>query len=194
MHYGDTPCDADVGDRNIERLLETAYRPEAVDPDFAAGLTEQLCSAAADLADTRPADHPPADAARWRPVRRRLGALMAVAAGLAGVALVFHARQPRPEGPERPAEAAPVVEGYPAGARPGEAPVGLTPRPRPAAPAAVQLAVGASLSTQAGERRRVTLADGSVLYLNQNTAVRQTAHRRLELDRGEVYLEVAPRA
>src|SRR5262249_1588384 len=52
------------------------------------------------------------------------------------------------------------------------------------------LEVGATLVTKAGERRRVSLADGSVLYVNQNSKVTYRANRKIDLDQGEVYLEV----
>src|SRR5262249_41445635 len=47
--------------------------------------------------------------------------------------------------------------------------------------------------TKPGERRRVTLADGSVLYLNGDTSVKYLADRQVQLVRGELYVEVAPR-
>src|SRR4051812_44979945 len=48
--------------------------------------------------------------------------------------------------------------------------VGLKPRKKEQAPATETLAVGQTLATRAGEKRRVTLPDGSFLYLNQNTS------------------------
>ena len=50
-----------------------------------------------------------------------------------------------------------------------------------------------TIRTQAGQRRRVALADGSILYVNQNTAVSIDGLRRVSLATGEVYLEVSPR-
>src|SRR5205085_2228979 len=41
----------------------------------------------------------------------------------------------------------------------------LTSRPRPTAPKAAALAVGAEVRTAAGERRRLVLPDASVLYV-----------------------------
>src|SRR5262245_39011524 len=46
---------------------------------------------------------------------------------------------------------------------PGSPPDRLTSRPKPAAPAVKPLAVGDELRTEAGQRRRVPLPDGSVL-------------------------------
>src|SRR5437762_2000096 len=48
-------------------------------------------------------------------------------------------------------------------------PARLTSRPRLPEPAAQPLAVGTELATGAGERRRLKLPDGSVLYVNQQT-------------------------
>jgi ferric-dicitrate binding protein FerR (iron transport regulator) len=70
---------------------------------------------------------------------------------------------------------------------------GLTPRPLPTAPPITKVAVGDTVQTKAGERSRVILADGSVLYVNQNTTVRLEAERRLQLSEGNVFVEVAPR-
>ncbi len=65
----------------------------------------------------------------------------------------------------------------------------LTSRPRPEAPAVTTVAAGAEIRTQAGQRRRVRLPDGSVLYANENTAARLDAARTLTLSAGEVYIE-----
>ena len=70
----------------------------------------------------------------------------------------------------------------------------LTPGRLPQAPTAVPLVIGKSLKTGIAERRRVTLPDGSILYLNQNTEVRLHADRRLQVTAGEVFVEVAPGA
>src|SRR5277367_6305384 len=103
----------------------------------------------------------PKEELRLRTLRRRLGGAMGAAAAVAVIALVLHAgNRPTPDVP--PARL--TTEGVPF------VPVaignqtwknGMTARTRPAAPALKPLAVGAMLSTRAGERRRVTLADGS---------------------------------
>jgi hypothetical protein len=69
----------------------------------------------------------------------------------------------------------------------------LTSRPHPPAPAAHKLAVGDEVRTDARQRRRAVLPDGSVLYVNQNSTVRVTAERGLALDAGEVFVETAGR-
>jgi hypothetical protein len=69
----------------------------------------------------------------------------------------------------------------------------LTSRPRPAAPAARPLAVGDEVRTEARQRRRAVLPDGSVLYVNANSTVRLAGERRLELAAGEIAVaSVAP--
>ncbi len=69
---------------------------------------------------------------------------------------------------------------------------GLSAQPLVPSLAPKRLAVGDTLRTQAGERRRVALPDNSVLYVNQNTSVTLAQGRRLTLSSGEVFLEVTP--
>src|SRR6266496_3062342 len=69
----------------------------------------------------------------------------------------------------------------------------LTSRPRPPAPAVKELAVGEELQTKAGERRRVRLPDGSILYVNAATRATLETPRRLSVAAGEVYVEAAAR-
>ncbi len=117
---------------------------------------------------------------RWRRLLRPAG--FAAALALAIVALVwFLAVHSNP----------PIVPGLPPEAAP-ESLAGLTPRPRPAVPAAPVLAVGGSVQTRAGERRRLALPDGSVLYVNQGTKVTLDQERHLTLTAGEVFVEVKP--
>src|SRR5262249_30654756 len=70
----------------------------------------------------------------------------------------------------------------------------LTASPPPATAEAETLRRGATLTTKAGERRRVLLSDGAVLFVNQNTCLQIDADRQVTLQRGEVFVEVAPRA
>ncbi|HYT93277.1 MAG TPA: FecR domain-containing protein, partial [Gemmataceae bacterium] len=67
----------------------------------------------------------------------------------------------------------------------------LTSRPRSAAPAVTTLAVGDEIRTKAGERRRVRLPDGSILYINAATRASLEAPRRLRVSAGEIYVEAA---
>jgi len=202
MRTDDLPLDpvpgpADVGDRNVERLLGAAYKPEDIDADFARVLTGKLCSVARDLAAERtPTATPTVTEERRRAVlHQRLGWAMGLAASVAAVALFLYAaqRQATPPHAMTEDEHGDLAPSLRQTSSPADTGPGLTPRPRPAAPEVKPLSVGQSLTTRTGERRRITLADGSVLYLNQNTQVTQTARRRLVLGSGEIYLEVAPR-
>src|SRR5581483_1373219 len=142
----------------------------------------------------------PAAAPRTRTVQRRFGWAMGLAACVAVGFLIYYAQQkPReplagpgpsvkPATPQGPL-AVPVTP-MPWN---GDATEGMKPRGRAAVPQAAPLAVGETLSTRPGERRRVILSDGSVLYMNQNTEVKHPASRRLVLSKGEVYVEVSPR-
>jgi len=69
----------------------------------------------------------------------------------------------------------------------------LTAKARPAAPSAAKLTPGEALKTAPGDRRRVLLADGTVLYVNENSEVRHPLPQKLELVRGEIFVEVCPK-
>ncbi len=203
------PGPPDIVELNLERLLGKAYKPEAPDPEFVQRVRDRLAAAARERAPSLPMPR------RWpSPSRRALG-MLALAAALAGLAFLLHALTappPRESAPERPfvkqdqpkdEQAAPHAGDRADPERLDRPQVAdtaappradyLAPRPRPEAPAVKTLAVGQSLRTASGERRRVALPDGSVLYLNQKTEVKLEAERRLTLSAGEVFLEVAPR-
>src|SRR5438876_4749076 len=165
------PNRPDVSEQNVERLL-AAYKPEAPDPAYIERVTEGLLAAAAKHAEVRAPE-------RLLRLRRRFGWAFAVAAAVTGVALVLHALN-QPPGARQPeavqdrprlAEARDFVQ--------ADSVKGLTPRPRPAAREMNALALGQSAETKAGERRRVALPDGSVLYVNQNTTVKLDDSRRV---------------
>src|SRR5262249_2385406 len=185
-----------IGDVNVERLLGASYKPEAPDAACVEGLRARVEATARALADRAPAPRPEEE--HLRKVRRRLGWAMALAAAVAGVALLVRAA----DRPEAAAKARPgdveetVAAPDPARGVPwaGDSSLGLTPRPRSAeGPDEVKVAVGAELQTRPGHARRVTLADGSVLYLNADPHVCYLAERQVRLVRGELYVEVAPR-
>lgn len=52
--------------------------------------------------------------------------------------------------------------------------------------------VGDVIETSARERRRLSLPDGSVLYVNERSSVHVATSRRVLVDRGEVFVEVVP--
>jgi ferric-dicitrate binding protein FerR (iron transport regulator)/tetratricopeptide (TPR) repeat protein len=70
--------------------------------------------------------------------------------------------------------------------------VGLRARERKVLPQPLPAAIGDTIATLAGEKKRVTLPDGSLLYLNQNTKVTLPKDRHVKLESGEVYLEAIP--
>jgi tetratricopeptide (TPR) repeat protein len=149
-----------------------------------------------------------------RQLRQRLVWAMGAAAAVAGIALFLHAVQKPaalteavqrlekhteklakvPEDPE--IGIAPDVVGFEHLPTQGPSerfnPARLTAKRRPALPVTPPVAVGSAIATKGGERRRITLPDGSVLYLNQNTAVKLDAERHVTLAAGEVFVEVTP--
>jgi hypothetical protein len=68
----------------------------------------------------------------------------------------------------------------------------MTAMAKPEIPPVVKVAVGDEISTGEFERRRVSLPDGSVLYVNSNAQVKIVSERRVEVAKGEVFVEVVP--
>jgi tetratricopeptide (TPR) repeat protein len=187
------PHENDIGNGNVERLLGSAYKPEGPDLEFVRNVTARVHATAQELSAR--ASGPPEEE-HLRKVRRRLGWAMVAAATAAGVLLVLHAldrptRVPMPKNSDEDVVA--VQRGASIEHPVGRESVGLTARPRPAGPDEQKIAVGTTLTTGSGERRRVGLADGSVLYLNAGTLVIYEAERQVKLLKGEVYVEVSPR-
>jgi ferric-dicitrate binding protein FerR (iron transport regulator) len=179
----ETPRDPDVGDLNVERLVSRAYQPETPAPDLLPRVERHMIEAAHEhgaAAHVAPNDD------RLSLIRRRLSIVMGVAAALAGIAIISHALKMRPS--SNPPGA--VVQNEQPFDLAGQ---GLTPKPRTAVKPPLQVAVNQAIQTRAGERRRVALPDGSILYVNQNTSVMLEADRTLRLSAGEVFVEVAPR-
>ncbi len=71
--------------------------------------------------------------------------------------------------------------------RPAHSPAGRAS----SAPAVKPLQPGAEVHTRSGERRRLPLGDGSILYINENTVAKLSGPRTLLVDAGEVYVEAA---
>mgnify|MGYP000372929728 CR=1 FL=1 len=119
----------------------------------------------------------------WRmlaaPIPAGCAAALLIAIGLFG----FRGKpgEPTPEVPMLAAATNDHLEG-----------LGLTARSRPEAPKSVAMGVGEKIDTQPGEKRRVTLPDGSFLYLNQDTSVELTKARYVKLTAGEMFLEAIP--
>src|SRR5262245_34770486 len=86
----------DIADRNVERLLGVAYKPEPIDPAFLLETQEKLLAAARDERRTQQAS--PADTAKLLRIRRRMGWAMAAAAAVAGYLLASYAHwTPQPQ-------------------------------------------------------------------------------------------------
>jgi ferric-dicitrate binding protein FerR (iron transport regulator)/tetratricopeptide (TPR) repeat protein len=155
--------------------LRTAFEPrrEAARAT-AATVARQLSNPVTPAADT--------PSRRWWKVLVSPFPAACAAAILIAIGLIVFRGKDRPS-PESP----PSVPGYLDAVANG-----LRARARPEAPPPVQLAVGDTVATKAGEKRRVTLPDGSFLYLNQNTTVQLPKDRHIKLTAGEVFLEAVP--
>jgi len=70
-------------------------------------------------------------------------------------------------------------------------PAKLVPLRREAAPVE-RVKVGDVIQTAKRERRRVTLPDGSVLFVNQQTVAKIETPRKVRVDSGEIYVEAVP--
>ncbi|WP_020470764.1 VIT domain-containing protein [Zavarzinella formosa] len=133
---------------------------------------------------TTPPPSPPArpDKPRWQrlanPFTGAVAAALVVGLGL----YVFKARNPSqnliPNADRAPTEVALNI--------------GMKPRAKPAGPEAKKLVVGDKVVTVAGEKRRVTLPDDSIVYVNQGTTVELTSDRHLKLTAGDVFIEAVP--
>ncbi len=123
------------------------------------------------------------------PRSRAARAAVVLAAVAAAVALVLLTRQwfEPPEHPMASDLLKPLARGLQAVQEE------LTPRPRPEIPPTPKLAVGESVETKAGEKRRLALPDGSILYVNEKTKVSLDADRHMALTTGTVYVEASPR-
>lgn len=172
--------ESSVADRNVERLLSQAYQPESPPADLLRRVQERMRAA-------RPVS-PPTTAEQTRLVRLRyrLAGAMSVAAAAAAIFLAIYAWQLRSTSGNL-SNRSPHADEF---AQPKEI---LTPQPRTSAKTPETLGVGRAFRTEAGQRRRVALPDGSILYINQKTEVKLDANRRLTLRSGEVFVEVAPR-
>src|SRR5687768_5095289 len=191
-----------VADGNVENLIRKAYRPEAPGADFAQRARQRLLEAAAANPSTATHEEPAMPARTLRLVRGPFpmfgpaGAIAAVLLVALGLFMVLRRNTTLESNPARPdpglsqtssggSDTAPVRLAISEGR--------LTPTPRQPMPATRPAGAGESIQTKKGERRRVTLADGSVLYVNENTAVKVEGPRRVTLSAGEVFVEVSPR-
>jgi autotransporter-associated beta strand protein len=184
--------DASIGEQNIERLLRVGYDPVTLQPGYASAVKRAMLAAAAGRrakANERTRAWPVGRVLSWSLAAAAMAALAvgllmqsgapkSTPAGNGGDGLAATSR-PRSAGATWPAWLA-SGDGY-----------GLTPGAAVAAPVARPVDVGAVIETKAFERRRVTLPDGSVAFVNQNTKLTVDSARRLSLAKGEVFVEVA---
>ena len=56
-----------------------------------------------------------------------------------------------------------------------------------------KVAIGDIIETKERERRRLSLPDGSILFMNENTTAKVESLRRLNVAAGEVFVEVCPK-
>lgn len=154
--------------------LRTTFEPRrAAVKETAAAVARQLGNAPTPTKE-RPAS-------RWRKLMATPLPAACAAAILIGLGLlIFHSsRMPNKPG----------VSNLPELARIDYDEVGLKARKKPDAPKTAELAVGKSVETPPGEKRRVRLPDGSFVYLNQNTKVELTGDRHIKLRSGNIFIE-----
>ncbi len=179
-----------LADQNVERLLNEAYQPESPDAEFAGRVRRAMQAAARER--RREAAATPSkrqsQSANWRSM-----AMTTLTLGVILAATVMALRSGRVVDPRGvPAAPSPVAVAQ-VPATPIDANGLLTPREARPDPKAERLSIGETIATQRGQRRRVALPDGSVLFINQNTTARLVADRHVRVESGEVFVEVSPR-
>ncbi|MDB5332971.1 MAG: hypothetical protein JWP03_4122, partial [Phycisphaerales bacterium] len=186
-------------DANIERLLSESYRPEAIDPDFAARVAERVVVAAAKRRG--------AGRGNFRLYRVLTWSIAAAALVLLGMGISSLLRNARDKdgGTANPTDVAhqnpdapiTVRKLQPATFSSDRAPAMLVadtylvPRPRRQPPAVQPAAAGETIHTGPREHRRVGLGGVSVAYLNESSALRIDGARRVSLLSGEAFVDVA---
>src|SRR5262245_7487183 len=103
MNRRDLP--ADIGERNVERLLDAAYQPEFADPEFVRRTHARLLAVAREAAQAR--GKVPPRAARLRRFWA-LGAAALLAGLLFGLDALLHQKDQRPPAHSQPQQVASV--------------------------------------------------------------------------------------
>ncbi|HWE94098.1 MAG TPA: VIT domain-containing protein [Tepidisphaeraceae bacterium] len=186
-------------DANIERLLSESYRPEAIDPDFAARVTERVVVAAAKRRG--------AGRGNFRLYRVLTWSIAAAALVLLGMGISSLLRNARDKdgGTANPTDVAHQNPDAPVSVRKVQpatfssdrapamlvADTYLVPRPRRQPPAVQPAAAGETIHTGPREHRRVGLGGGSVAYLNETSVLRVDGARRVTLLSGEAFVDIA---
>lgn len=218
--HDDPPQDHQIGDQNVERLLASVYHPEPLDPEFVSRVRQRAETEAVRQQGVTRATPPEnintfSRSTIWWLVGTTALVLLVVAGYFATrnafqrhsyyvdgdlVWIDGQAFQPTHQttlrdapgsrvGPRRPSER-PAVPQRTTSLRIGHA--GLTPRSRPTVIQRPVVSVGEIIVTERGQRRRVELPDGSILYVNEQATVRIRGNRRIVVDSGEVFVEVSP--
>lgn len=170
-----TPNDTQPEEQHLAELLRGAYRPVDPDPTFAANLRAKMLAVA-----------PKTVAPRRRRLPLVLSSLAAAAILFLTTFLVVQnaGKHPDKVKPSPQPDTNVVVAPFSSQLR----------HPRTVtASAPASVAVADMLKTEAHETRVFTLPDDSRLYLDQLSAVTVSAPRRLEMDHGRLYVEVAKR-
>jgi hypothetical protein len=194
-HPTDDHGDSNIADENIQRLLASAYHPETPDKVFVQRLTAAMASVARERAEATSAR------LRTRP-RARIGwavaaSVLVAAGGLLGYVSHGVFRKPVADAvdPSRtPVDGAELPVRKTAVDRVWPIRNAIVAAPRMPVDLVPVLPIGERLRTGPSERRRVPLPDGSLVYVNQNSALKLQADRQLLLERGEIYVEVAASA
>ncbi|MFP4052495.1 MAG: VIT domain-containing protein [Phycisphaerae bacterium] len=202
----------ETADKNLRNLLGKAYDPPSPSPVFGRELTDRLIRRATEK-DRGHGAEVPRRAWLWIPAAAAACALLA----LGGWWLANLRRAGEPDTPgktvsrktaqtdanadanaaqplRRPALHAFRIPADEADKRKTlELRAGRVPLDAPADPPLPALELGQRVETGRGEKRLLTLPDGSTLMVNQESALVLQADRQIRLLRGEVYLEVPRR-
>ncbi len=203
--YNNPGRPGEPGDQNVERLLQSAYDPPVPSDDFVGRTKAAMLAAARRRA--KDAQPQPAGGQR-RSIMLRFARPLAACAAAAAIIVAAYALYMQPPQADTTARLAGSAAPSPAPAfvahnspaddiemLPAEANADsqhLSPRPAVSAPPAPRIAVGDTIRTGPFDRSSVTLPDGSILYVNAGTHLVLEADRRVNLQAGEVYVEVQP--
>ncbi len=201
---------SNVADDNIQKLLTQAYRPQQPGTDFARIALAMMQAAAKEEGETRrvgegemgrkdagcsPSSALASPRLRVFPSPRLLSTATVGAAAVVLFALgiwIGYFSNDKP--PRTITQTNTVGKEVPAG-QPvrGSDIFGMTPQARPQGLKAQVAAVGTTIQTADHERKRIMLADGSVVFVNGGSKLAVSGPREIDLSAGEVFVEVAPR-